>query len=141
MEVKKMLARVYGEVEQLESLRRQKDALVQDSARIKAIRYDKDKVSGGKQSDLSDMLIGIENKAARLEERIIYKMDQIMKHREELYQLMEQLPDSPAKIAVQEHYLYRVPWGIVSSRLHYNKEYTKQLAYKFILRLEEVADR
>lgn len=138
MRVSELLRQVHREVWQLESLRLQKSMLMRDAAEPKAIQYDKSKISGGKQKDLSDTLISIEQRVARMDKLIILRLEKIMRYREELYRLMEKLPDSPGKIAVQEHYLYRVPWSVVAKHINFNIDYTKQMAYKFILKLEKI---
>lgn len=111
MRVLDLLRQVYREIGVLETSRRQKDMIIADNAGVKAIRYDKDKVSGGKQGDLADVLLNIEKERERINEQIARQLERVMRHRAELYQLMEKVPDGPGKIAVQEHYLYRVPWG------------------------------
>ena len=126
------------EIGVLETSRRQKDMIIADNAGVKAIRYDADKVSGGKQGDLSDVLLNIEKEMQRIDEQIARQLERVMRHRAELYQLMEKIPDSPGKIAVQEHYLYRVPWGVVAEHLHYGKDYTKASAYRCIELLDAI---
>ena len=115
MRVLDLLRQVYREIGMLETSRRQKDMIIADNAGVKAIRYDKDKVSGGKQGDLTDVLLNIERERERINEQIARQLERVMRHRAELYQLMEKVPDGPGKIAVQEHYLYRVPWGVVAA--------------------------
>ena len=138
MRVLDLLRQVYKEIGMLETSRRQRDMIMEDNAGVKAIRYDADKVSGGGQSDLSDVLLNIERERERIDEQIARQLERVMRHRAELYQLMEKVPDGPGKIAVQEHYLYRVPWGVVAEHLHYGKDYTKASAYRCIASLEAV---
>ena len=107
MRVLDLLRQVYREIGMLETSRRQQDMIIADNAGVKAIRYDKDKVSGGKQGDLTDVLLNIERERERINEQIARQLERVMRHRAELYQLMEKVPDGPGKIAVQEHYLYR----------------------------------
>lgn len=133
-----LLRQVYKEVGTLESLRRQRDMVMADNAGLKAIRYDSEKVSGGKQGDLSDVLLNIEKQRRHIDEQIAYQLERVMRHRAELYQLIEKAPDGPGKIAVQEHYLYRVPWGEVAKRLHFGKDYTRRIAYRCIELLETI---
>ena len=121
-----------------ETSRRQKDMIIADNTGVKAIRYDKDKVSGGKQGDLADVLLNIERERERINEQIARQLERVMRHRAELYQLMEKVPDGPGKIAVQEHYLYRVSWIEVARRFHYNKDYIRELARKCIDEMEEL---
>ena len=138
MRVLDLLRQVYREIGMLETSRRQKDMIIADNAGVKAIRYDKDKVSGGKQGDLADVLLNIERERERINEQIARQLERVMRHRAELYQLMEKVPDGPGKIAVQEHYLYRVSWVEVARRFHYNKDYIRELARKCIDEMEEL---
>ena len=138
MRVLDLLRQVYREIGMLETARRQKDMIIADNAGVKAIRYDKDKVSGGKQGDLADVLLNIERERERINEQIARQLERVMRHRAELYQLMEKVPDGPGKIAVQEHYLYRVSWIEVARRFHYNKDYIRELARKCIDEMEEL---
>lgn len=138
MRVLDLLRQVYREIGMLETSRRQKDMIIADNAGVKAIRYDKDKVSGGQQGDLADVLLNIERERERIDEQIARQLERVMRHRAELYQLMEKIPDGPGKAAVQEHYLYRVPWGVVAERLHYGKSYTRDLAHRTVEEMEKV---
>lgn len=138
MRVLDLLRQVYKEIGMLETSRRQRDMIMEDNAGVKAIRYDADKVSGGRQGDLSDVLLNIEREKQRIDELIARQLERVMRHRAELYQLMEKVPDGPGKIAVQEHYLYRVPWGVVAERLHFNKGYVRELAHHTVEELEKV---
>lgn len=138
MRVLDLLRQVYREIGMLETSRRQKDMIIADNAGVKAIRYDKDKVSGGQQGDLADVLLNIERERERINEQIARQLERVMRHRAELYQLMEKVPDGPGKIAAQEHYLYRVPWGVVAERLHFSKDYTKASAYRCIELLDTI---
>lgn len=138
MRVLDLLRQVYREIWMLETSRRQKDMIIADNAGVKAIRYDKDKVSGGQQDDLADVLLNIEREQERINEQIARQLERVMRHRAELYQLMEKVPDGPGKAAVQEHYLYHVPWGGVAERLHYGKDYTRKSAYRCVELLEAI---
>ncbi len=138
MRVLDLLRQVYREIGLLETSRRQKDMIIADNAGVKAIRYDKDKVSGGQQGDLADVLLNIERERERINEQIARQLERVMQHRAELYRLMEKVPDGPGKIAVQEHYLYRVPWGVVAEHLHYGKDYTRKSAYRCVELLEAI---
>ena len=138
MRVLDLLRQVYREIGMLETSRRQKDMIIADNAGVKAIRYDKDKVFGGKQGDLADVLLNIERERERINEQIARQLERVMQHRAELYRLMEKVPDGPGKIAVQEHYLYRVPWGVVAEHLHYGKDYTRKSAYRCVELLEAI---
>lgn len=139
--VKDLLVLVYREIGSLESLRRQKAMVLEDNSGLKAIRYDSEKVcGGGGQEDLTKVLETIEEKRKRIDELIARMVERIMTHREELYRILSKVPESPGKAAVEEHYMYRVPWIEVARRLHYDKDYIRKLAEKCINELEEIRD-
>lgn len=139
--VKDLLVLVYREIGSLESLRRQKAMVLEDNAGLKAIRYDSEKVcGGGGHGDLTAVLETIEEKRKLIDELIARMAERIMAHREELYKILSKVPESPGKAAVEEHYMYRVPWIEVARRLHYDKDYIRKLAEKCINELEEIRD-
>ncbi len=129
----------YRQIVSLESLRRQKAMVLEDNAGLKAIRYDSEKVcGGGGQGDLTAVLENIDAKRKLIDELIARMMEKIMTHREELYKILSKVPESPGKSAVEEHYMYRVPWIEVARRLHYDKDYIRELARKCIDEMEEL---
>lgn len=138
--VKDLFVLVYREIGSLESLRRQKAMVLEDNAGLKAIRYDSEKVCGGGHGDLTAVLETIEEKRKLIDELIARMAERIMTHREELYKILSKVPESPGKAAVEEHYMYRVPWIEVARRLHYDKDYIRKLAEKCINELEEIRD-
>lgn len=139
--VKDLLVLVYREIGSLESLRRQKAMVLEDNAGLKAIRYDSEKVcGGGGHEDLTAVLETIEEKRKLIDELIARMAERIMTHREELYRILSKVPESPGKAAVEEHYMYRVPWIEVARRLNYDKDYIRKLAEKCINELEEIRD-
>lgn len=81
MRVLDLLRQVYREIGLLETSRRQKDMIIADNAGVKAIRYDKDKVSGGQQGDLADVLLNIEKERERINEQIARQLERVMRHR------------------------------------------------------------
>jgi DNA-directed RNA polymerase specialized sigma24 family protein len=141
MDVRRMLRRVYGEITNLESLRRQRNMIIEDCSGIKAVQYDSEKVQGGGQeSDLSGIVENIEKRVARIDKLIAMEIDRIMEHREELYDLLAELPASAGKTAVEEHYLHHVPWEEVSEHLHYSESYIKKMAQECIDELQRICD-
>ena len=68
------------------------------------------------------------------------EIDRIMEHREELYDLLTELPASAGKTAVEEHYLHHAPWEEVSEHLHYSERYIKAMAQECINEMQEIYD-
>ena len=105
MNVRKLLHQVYNEISYIESLRKQRATVIEDNAGGKAIQTEVEKVCGGRQSDLSDVLERIEDRAVRIDAVIGIRLEHVMKLREEAYRIFELIPESPGKMAAQEHYL------------------------------------
>lgn len=137
MTVKELLITVYREVGVLESLERQRAMLFEDNTGLKAIRYDSDKVSGGRQTDLSMVIEQIEQKQAKIEELISRQKERVTNHRITAYIALEGVEDSRWKSAMQEHYLYGVPWSKVADNMDYDKDWVRKRAYATIKELDQ----
>lgn len=140
MDVRGLLKQVYQEIGRLESLRRQRAMVIEDNSGMKAIQYESEKVCGGRQSDLSEVMENIERQVKRLDMMIAKQLESIMEHREEAYKLLERVPEGPGKSAVQEHYLYRVSWDEISHRLHFTADYVRHLSRECIEELQRICD-
>ena len=138
MKARELLYTVYSEIGVLESLRRQKAMILEDNSGLKAIRYDSEKVCGGRQSDLSEVMVRIEQKEARVQDIIDRQIERIMEHRAKAYEILENVPESVGKAALQEHYLYRVPWGTVATNMRYKKDSVQKQAYAVLDKLDEI---
>lgn len=140
MNVRKLLRQVYNEISCLDSLRQQRAKVIEDAAGPKGIQIGKEKVRGGRQSDLSEVLENIEEQVARLDAIIGKQLERIMKHREVAYRILERIPESPGKMAAQEHYLYHVPWEELSGRTYYSTRYLKEVCRECITELQKICD-
>ena len=140
MNVRELLRQVYNEISCLESLRQQRAMVIEDAAGVKAIQIETEKVCGGRQSDLSEVVVNIEEQVAGLDATIGKQLERIMKHREVAYRILERIPESPGKMAVQEHYLYHVPWEELSGRKCYSMSYLKRACGECITELQKICD-
>lgn len=140
MNVRKLLRQVYNEISCIEELRKERATLIEDTAGGKAIQIEVEKVCGGRQSDLSEVLERIEDRAVRIDAVIGIRLERVMKLREEAYRIFERIPESPGKMAAQEHYLYHVPWEELSGRTYYSMSYLKRACGKCITELQKICD-
>lgn len=140
MNVRKLLHQVYNEISCIESLRKQRATVIEDTAGGKAIQIEVEKVCGGRQSDLSEVLEKIEERATLLDAIIGIRLERVMKHREVAYRIFERIPESPGKMAAQEHYLYHVPWEELSGRKYYATGYLKRASGECITELQKICD-
>lgn len=140
MNVRKLLHQVYNEISCIEELRKERATLIEDTAGGKAIQIEVEKVCGGRQSDLSEVLERIEDRAVRIDAVIGIRLERVMKLREEAYRILERIPESPGKMAAQEHYLYHVPWEELSVRKYYATGYLKRASGECITELQKICD-
>ena len=140
MNVRKLLHQVYNEISCIEELRKERATLIEDTAGGKAIQIEVEKVCGGRQSDLSEVLERIEDRAVRIDAAIGIRLERVMKLREEAYRILERIPESPGKMAAQEHYLYHVPWEELSGRKYYATGYLKRASGECITELQKICD-
>lgn len=140
MNVRKLLHQVYKEISCIESLRKQRATVIEDTAGGKAIQIEVEKVCGGRQSDLSEVLEKIEERATLLDAIIGIRLERVMKLREEAYRIFERIPESSGKMAAQEHYLYHVPWEELSGRKYYATGYLKRASGECITELQKICD-
>jgi hypothetical protein len=140
MNVRKLLHQVYNEISCIEELCKERATLIEDTAGGKAIQIEVEKVCGGRQSDLSEVLERIEDRAVRIDAVIGIRLERVMKLREEAYRILERIPESPGKMAAQEHYLYHVPWEELSGRKYYATGYLKRASGECITELQKICD-
>lgn len=140
MNVRKLLRQVYNEISCIEELRKERATLIEDTAGGKSIQIEVEKVCGGRQSDLSEVLERIEDRAVRIDAVIGIRLERVMKLREEAYRIFERIPESPGKMAAQEHYLYHVPWEELSGRKYYATGYLKRASGECITELQKICD-
>ena len=140
MNVRELLRQVYNEISCIEELRKERATLIEDTAGGKAIQIEVEKVCGGRQSDLSEVLERIEDRAVRIDAVIGIRLERVMKLREEAYRIFELIPESLGKSAAREHYLYHVPWEELSGRTYYATGYLKRASGECITELQKICD-
>lgn len=141
MTVKELFNTIYHEVEIRRSLQFQKSRLIEDNCGPQAIRYDKDKVSGGRQTDVSEELERLERHGDKLGQLIKEQSDKIQAHIDEACELLKLVPDSYGKMGVQEHYLFHTPWKEVADHIGKDIKWAKKLSSDCIADIEAAAKR
>lgn len=139
MTILELFNTIYREVEIRRSLQFQKNCLIEDRCGPQAIRYDKDKVSGGRQTDLSEKLEQLERQGDKLSQLIKEQSDRIQEHINEACELLKLVPDSNGKMGLQEHYLFHTPWKEVADHIGKDIKWTKKLARDCMAEIEKEA--
>lgn len=141
MSFRELLKQTYNEHEMYEFYKREKDMKIEDIAGIKGVCYDAVKVSGTKESDLADVVEKIMCNTAGISLSIIKTLNELQRHRKQVYECLSLVPNCLGKLAVTEHYLYGKPWKQIAIEQNYGTESIKRAAYECIDKVEEALDK
>lgn len=98
-----------------------------DMISLKATRYDKDRVSGGKTSDLSDIVIAFEQKMAQAEELRIKELNRYGDMITRGFRLLALLSDPEQKSIMIDRYFMNKLWEKIALEHHYVRSHCYRL--------------
>ena len=115
-QVRAYLWRVRDAERELKLLEQEYEQAKSDILHLKAIQYDKDKVSGGKIGDLSDAIAALEGYA----ERVNAKWDELIALRTEAEGLIERIADGRYREVLKRRYLWGESWEYIAVGMRYS---------------------
>nr|DAF37710.1 MAG TPA: Protein of unknown function (DUF1492) [Caudoviricetes sp.] len=115
-QVRAYLWRVRDAERELKLLEQEYEQAKSDILHLKAIQYDKDKVSGGKIGDLSDAIAALEGYA----ERVNAKWDELIALRTEAEGLIEKIADGRYREVLKRRYLWGESWEYIAVGMRYS---------------------
>lgn len=118
--VKDFLNHVRLQQNKLQALRRQQMLIRQDISDVKGQRYDKDKISGSKQSDLCDLVIRLESRLRESSEQIVRLLDSLADDRRTAVQLILMLDDQDTQAVMLDRYICGRSWDDIASDQHWS---------------------
>lgn len=121
----------------IDSLNQCKMQYEMDIISLKATRYDKDRVSGGKTSDLSDIVIAFKEKMAKSEELRIKELNRYGDMITKGFKLLALLSDPEQKSIMIDRYFLSQPWGIIANSHHFAYKYCVDLGSLGIRKIAE----
>lgn len=106
-------------------LAEQRTQLRSDAVSIKAVQYDKDKVTSGNTSDLSDVIIRLEEKLRKLDAEYLEEMDKLLRMRLQAQDYLKYLDDVDRKYSrvLTKRYMNNMPWDHVAEEVSYTVDY------------------
>ncbi len=106
-------------------LAEQRAQLRNDAVSIKAVQYDKDKVTSGNTSDLSDVIIRLEEKLRKLDAEYLEEMDKLLRMRLQAQDYLRYLDDVDRKYSrvLTKRYMNNMPWDHVAEEMCYTVDY------------------
>lgn len=108
-----------------------------DIFRIRSCRYDMEHVTGTKQSDVSDILIRLEEKLMRQRENFISLCRDVTEKREQAQRYISRLSDTGMQAILMDRYWAGLTWGQIAKNHHYDKDYCMQLRNRAIRHIAE----
>lgn len=108
-----------------------------DISGIRSCRYDREHVTGTKQSDVSDILIRLEEKLMRQRENFISLCRDVTEKREQAQRYISCLSDTEMQSILMDRYWAGLTWGQIAKNHHYERDYCMRLRSRAILRIAE----
>nr|DAX94314.1 MAG TPA: Protein of unknown function (DUF1492) [Caudoviricetes sp.] len=115
MTAKEYLRRIRDTESDLRSAEQDYQRARDDVMNLKAIQYDKDKVSNSHIGDLSDAIVALEKYAARVSEQ----WDRLIVMREEAKAQIEQIADGRYRDVLMRRYLWGESWEYIAVGMGY----------------------
>lgn len=123
MTAKEYLRRIRDAERELRTVEREYQRARDDITNLKAMAYDRDKVSSSRIGDLSDAIEALEKYA----ERVSAKWDALIAFREEAKKQLEQIKDWRYRAVLEQRYLLGESWEQIAKGLGYEYRYTLKL--------------
>lgn len=118
--VKNFLNHVRCQQNKLQALRRQQMLIRQDVADVKGQRYDKDKITGSKQSDLCDLVIRLESRLRESSEQIARLMSDLSAERQRALALILLIEDQDTQAIMMDRYICGLSWDDIAGQQHWS---------------------
>lgn len=118
--VKDFLNHVRCQQNKLQALRRQQILIRQDISDVKGQRYDKDKITGSKQSDLCDLVIRMESRLRESSEQIARLMSDLSADRQRALSLILLIEDQDTQAIMMDRYICGLSWDDIAGQQHWS---------------------
>lgn len=118
--VKDFLNHVRCQQNKLQSLRRQQMLIWQDISDVKGQRYDKDKITGSKHSDLCDLVIRLDSRLRESSEQIARLMSDLSADRQRALSLIMLIEDQDTQAIMMDRYICGLSWDDIAGQQHWS---------------------
>lgn len=132
-QAKAYLWRVRDAERELKRLEEEYEQAKSDILHLKAMEYDKDKVSNSRIGDLSDAIAALEGYA----ERIAKQWDKLIALREDAKARIEQIEDGRYRDVLTRRYLQGQPWEWIAVGISYSHRQVTRLHGRALLAIAE----
>lgn len=109
-EVRDFFEKLRSQRQELQSLIQERENVASDLASVKAVQYDKPKITVSANSDLAQVLEKIIERCEELDKRLASCMKTLTDMRKEAYALLALCNDSRGKAVLYDRYLVGMSW-------------------------------
>ena len=101
--------------------------MANDIAALKAVQYDKPKITGTVNSDLSQILERILERCDKLDKRLLECMDVLTSMRKKAYELLALCRDTKAKTILYDRYLAGMSWRKIEEERGFTRQWLTRM--------------
>lgn len=121
IEVKNFFERIRKQQGYKESLEQERKVVWADISTVKAIDYEKARVTGGSQSDIGRMLERAHERCNQVDKEIIKAIEELNRLRGQAHELLLLCENELQKGVLTDRYLRYMPWEAISEKYHYSE--------------------
>lgn len=132
MTAKEFLNQIRRQEKLLRAVERERDQIRADMLNLKGARLT-ERVTGTKQSDLSEAYIRLET----YQERVSRRLDKLIELREQGKKLIAMVEDTDQQTILYDRYINCMSWEQIAVNMHYTYRWVLQLHGKALQNLEK----
>lgn len=115
-EVREFFEKLRSQRQELQSLIQERENVARDIASVKAVRYDKPKITVSSNSDLAQLLEQILEECGGLDKQLAACMQVLTDMRKEAYALLALCDDPRDKAVLYDRYLAGMSWAQIEKK-------------------------
>ncbi len=121
-EVRQFFLKLKGKRALRRSLISEQERATQDLCQIRAVDYEKPRVSGGSDVDISKMLVAAETKNQTRAQRLAVLMQEIEEESTKAYDMISLCDTDLQKSVLIDRWMQDTPWDEMERRHHYSRK-------------------
>lgn len=121
IEVKNFFEKIRRQKGYRDSLEQERETVRADISTIKAVDYEKARVTGGSQTDIGKLLERAQERCNRLDKEIVKAIEELNESREQAHKLLLLCENALQKGILLDRYLRCLAWNVISEKYNYSE--------------------
>lgn len=126
-EIRDFFEKLRSQRQELYVLAQEREHMANDIAALKAVQYDKPKITGTVNSDLSQILERILERCDKLDKRLLECIDVLTSMRKKAYELLALCRDTKAKTILYDRYLAGMSWRKIEKERGFTRQWLTRM--------------